>query len=84
MNVCVVSKDKKGKMQDNQDKETSTDEVQTECKRIQKRKFPPKAWMAVYCEGCVVARPEESYFEHEAVLAPVGLLRQWKGRGGEL
>jgi hypothetical protein len=34
--MCVVSKDKKGKMQDSQDKETSTDEVQTEYKRIQK------------------------------------------------
>ena len=29
MNVCVVSKDKKGKMQDNEDKETSTDEIQS-------------------------------------------------------
>jgi hypothetical protein len=26
---CVVSKDKKAKMQDNEDKETSTDEVQS-------------------------------------------------------
>jgi hypothetical protein len=42
--MCVVSKDKKGKMQDNQDKETSTDEVQTEYKRI---KVPPRAWMFV-------------------------------------
>jgi hypothetical protein len=31
--LCVVSKNKKAKMQDNQDKETSTDEVQREYKR---------------------------------------------------
>ena len=34
MDVCVVSKHK---MHENQDKETSTDEVQTECKRHEKQ-----------------------------------------------
>ena len=33
--LCVVSIDK-GKMQDNQDKDTSTDKAKTECKEIQK------------------------------------------------
>jgi hypothetical protein len=31
--LCVVGKRQKGKMQDNQDEETNTDEVQTEYKR---------------------------------------------------
>jgi hypothetical protein len=35
-------------MQDNQGKETSTDEVQTDCQKIQKKKkIPPGAWMFV-------------------------------------
>ena len=38
MDVCVVSQRQKDKMQQNQDKETSTDEVETEYKRIQKKK----------------------------------------------
>jgi uncharacterized membrane protein YjjP (DUF1212 family) len=34
-------------MQDNQDKDTSTDEVQTEFKRIQKKRKPAGGWMFV-------------------------------------
>ena len=34
--LCLDSKDKKGKMQDNQDRETSTDEVRTEDKKIKR------------------------------------------------
>jgi hypothetical protein len=35
--LCVVSKYKIDKMHDNEDEETSTDEVQREYKRIQKK-----------------------------------------------
>ena len=35
--LCDASKEKKGKIHDNQDKETSTDEVRKENKRIQKK-----------------------------------------------
>ena len=61
--LCVISK-VKGKIQNNQDKETSTDEVQTECKR---KKFPLGAWMSVCCECptdcgvslCVISKPKD-------------------------
>ena len=36
--LCVASADKKGKMQDNQDRKTGKDEAQTEYKRI--KEFP--------------------------------------------
>ena len=42
--LCVVSK---GKMQDNKDKETSTDEVPNT--REYKKIIPPGAWMFVLC-----------------------------------
>jgi hypothetical protein len=68
---CVLwVKAKKGKLQDKQDKETSTDEVQTEYKRIQKKTFPLRAWMSsvrfvVCCVGgricSVLITRSESY-----------------------
>jgi hypothetical protein len=49
IDVCVVLlRETKGKMQDNQDKETITDEVKTEYKRIQMRKITPVAWMSCF------------------------------------
>ena len=54
MDICVVCVVNKDKMQDNEDKETSTDEVQTEYKKIQK-KIPPGIWMYFFCECCVLS-----------------------------
>jgi hypothetical protein len=36
-------------MQDNQEKDTSKDDVQRKYKRIQKEKILPEAWMFVLC-----------------------------------
>ena len=48
--LCVVSKYKKDKMQDNEDEETSTDEIQREYKRIQKNPAGGKE-----CLSCVLS-----------------------------